>query len=868
VPTLNLALLATSGHSLINSPVAAFVVPGASSQAMTATFTLSKRQASYRNEVGIFFVDDSTGRIGTLKPGDNGYAAAALARRHRLFARTDPPGSAAQVTLPAGSLFGTYLIQNSTAERFLARNRQDRFATSPRAFFSFSSANPDHFQHVLKPAANTIAWEDMTSGGDRDFNDAVIKLSFRATTQPPLTVTLQLDPSTDSAPVGDNQTTFATVILTGQTESNTSVTLVQTGATTKSDSSGQFEFAGVKLALGPNTLEVDAKSGDRTGSAQHIITRLPVTPPSISAALAHDTAPNGQTNTDGITSDPTISGTVRHSNPIASFRAGFDTTSVTSFVDATPDLTASGSFQLATARLNQIFGGTLPDGPHTLHLIATDTAGLPSTPFDMPFTLDTLAPAANIQQPTAGLLTNQNPTISGTVTDATSSVVQLQAQLDSGAFADETFTASGTFTFLPSPDPDGAHTVNIRAQDLAGNISTPVSTKFTLDTTPPTIVITNPTATLTTNANLTIGGQVADTLSGAASLTASVDGSDVQVTFNASGHFDFVTPFALDGTADGAHAISFRAVDRAGNASAPANVTFTLDATAPLVVITSPSDGSTTNVNVTVIGKVTDNLSGVASLTLQLGSELPVPVTFDSAGNYTYLTSLPADGSADGSHTVRLQATDAAGNVSPIAQVSFTLDTTPPTIVITNPTAALTTSSNFTISGQVSDSLSGVASLTATVDGSAAVPVTFDGSGHFQFTTQFALDGTNDGPHTVIFHALDHAGNASAKPVDPLTLDTTPPAVSFDLDPSTDSSPVGDQQTTFSTVTLVGQTEPNLPVTLVETGATTNSDGTGHFTFGGVALPALGANSFQVHATDAAGNVGYATNTFTLLAGA
>ena len=63
------------------------------------------------------------------------------------------------------------------------------------------------------------------------------------------------------------------------------------------------------------------------------------------------------------------------------------------------------------------------------------------------------------------------------------------------------------------------------------------------------------------------------------------------------------------------------------------------------------------------------------------------------------------------------------------------------------------------------------------------------------------------------------------------TLDTTPPAVSFDLDPSTDSAPVGDQQTTFSTVILTGQTGPFDPVTLVETGATTTADASGKFSF-------------------------------------
>jgi hypothetical protein len=777
VATPNAVRSAHPARAKLARTESAFVVPGAANEVVDATFTLSKRQASYRNEVGIFVVDDATGRIGSLEPGDHGYAAAALARRQRLFSRNDRPGTNTHIDLKGGSFVGTYLIQNSSAERFLARNRQDRLGTSPLAFFSFSAANPDQFQHLRKPTANTVAWEDLTFGGDRDFNDAVVTFSFVEPPPPPPTggnnnepikVTLQLDPSTDSAPLDDNQTAFATVILVGETDANLPVTLLETGATTTSDSSGRFEFDGVNLTLGANTFDVQAVSGNRTGTAKQTFTRVPVPPPAIAAALAHDTAPNGQTNTDGVTFDPTIAGTITDSSPIASFRAGFDATQVSGFRDVKTDLTAADSFQFTLSRLNQVFGATLPDGPHTLHLQSTDTAGNDSAIFNITFTLDTQAPVPVIQQPVSGLITNHNPAITGTVTDATSSVVQLQAQGDGAAYADEALGVAGTFTFTASVA-DGAHTVNVKAQDLAGNISSPVSTSFTLDATPPTIVITNPTATVTSNVNITIEGHVADDLTGVASLTAAVDGSAaVPVTFDSSGQFQFSTPLALDGTTDGPHTVTFLALDNATNPSAPAIVTFTLDATKPVVVITSPADGSTTNMNVTVIGKVTDNLSGVASLAAQLDNGAFTSVSFDGAGNYTYLTTLPGDGSADGQHVVRLQATDAAGNISPIAHVSF-------------------------------------------------------------------------------------------------MLDTIPPAVSFDLDPSTDSSPVGDQQTTFTTVVIVGQTEPNLPVTLVETGAMTPADSNGRFTFTGVPLPVQGANAFHVHVTDAAGNMGSATKTFTLL---
>src|SRR5262249_50790896 len=119
--------------------------------------------------------------------------------------------------------------------------------------------------------------------------------------------------------------------------------------------------------------------------------------------------------------------------------------------------------------------------------------------------------------------------------------------------------------------------------------------------------------------------------------------------------------------------------------------------------------------------------------------------------------------------------------------------------------------------------------------------------------------------HTVRVVATDQAGNDSNPIERSFTLDTTPPVVTFDLDPSTDSPPVGDRQTTFSTVNLIGQTEPNLPVKLVETCVVATADSTGRFQLDGVSLPVVGANTFHVQATDPAGNVGEATNSFTFV---
>src|SRR5262249_49899450 len=107
----------------------------------------------------------------------------------------------------------------------------------------------------------------------------------------------------------------------------------------------------------------------------------------------------------------------------------------------------------------------------------------------------------------------------------------------------------------------------------------------------------------------------------------------------------------------------------------------TLDVLPPSVVLTSPTSGQLTNTNVTVAGQVTDDLSGVASLRAQVDAGSFFNVSFAATGHFSFATALSLGGSADGNHTVSLQATDRAGNVSGLSNVSLTLDTRPPTAV-------------------------------------------------------------------------------------------------------------------------------------------------------------------------------------------
>ncbi|WP_250565987.1 DUF4114 domain-containing protein, partial [Adonisia turfae] len=160
-------------------------IPGDIGQFATLTVDLLSQSAGFRNEMGFFLVDDAEGHIGNLKPGSQGYAVAALSQANRqvVFARGQNAGSVSQYQIPAGKFLGWYLIQDATTTEFLTQNPYNRLDGGPIAFFSHPGANPDGLSHVHFQAANEMVWEDMTGGGDRDYNDLIFSYELKAPPQ-------------------------------------------------------------------------------------------------------------------------------------------------------------------------------------------------------------------------------------------------------------------------------------------------------------------------------------------------------------------------------------------------------------------------------------------------------------------------------------------------------------------------------------------------------------------------------------------------------------------------------------------------------------------------------------------------------------
>jgi RHS repeat-associated protein len=296
--------------------------------------------------------------------------------------------------------------------------------------------------------------------------------------------------------------------------------------------------------------------------------------------------------------------------------------------------------------------------------------------------------------------------------------------------------------------------------------TTTTITPLTLALQTPPGVVTLPSGALATRSTtVTLGGTTEPGASVALETGSDGKFDEGSTTADSSGRFSFSV--ALTG---GANDLQVRASDAFGQQQTAA-LAVLLDTQPPTIMVTSPAPGLIVNHHVTITGQATDDLSGLASLQAGVDNAAFFPVSFNPDGTFLLSVFLPLDGSADGSHTVHFRATDLVGNVSPNTDFAFTLDTTPPAVTITSPAPGLSTNQNITITGQVTDALSGVASAESALDGGAYAPLALDASGNFSLTTSLPLDDTADGPHTVHFRATDRAGNVSTPTDFPFTLE-------------------------------------------------------------------------------------------------
>ena len=197
---------------------------------------------------------------------------------------------------------------------------------------------------------------------------------------------------------------------------------------------------------------------------------------------------------------------------------------------------------------------------------------------------------------------------------------------------------------------------------------------------------------------------------------------------------------------------------------------------APVIAITYPTASALITNNKPVIRwKVTDDDSGVnpatIGITIDSGSKITgVAITKTATTGGYECSYTPTTALADGSHTIKMDASDFDGNAAVQKSVTVKVDTVAPTLSIDNPIEGMiTNNANINLSGTTNDITSSPCEVTVKLNGGAAEEVTVNADGKFSK----ALTLSN-GKNEISTTSTDSAGKSTTV-VRHVTLDTGAP---------------------------------------------------------------------------------------------
>ena len=444
--------------------------------------------------------------------------------------------------------------------------------------------------------------------------------------------------------------------------------------------------------------------------------------------------------------------------------------------------------------------GPLPDGPHTLEVHVENAAGTAASA-SRSFSVDTAVPTLTLTGGPTGP-THINPPAFPFDVEAD---ITVECRVDDQPFA------PCTTPFSPAPLTDGPHTFEVRATDLAGNVSTR-SQAFSIDTTAPTLSVTGgPTGTTNTNPptfQLSTGD--------ATTVECRID-QNAWLSCGAS-----FTPAALS---EGAHTFEARASDALGNTSTVSRA-FTIDTVAPTLTITDGPSGPT-NTNPPTFSFTTGTDAANVQCRVDGGAFL------GCSSPHTIPASL-----SEGNHTFEVRVSDAVGNTATAAR-AFTIDTTAPTVAITNGPSGPTNTNPPTFS------------FTHGAD-AATVECRVDTGGFGPCTSPHTTASLPQGNRTFEVRVTDALGNA-ATVSRAFSIDTTPPTITITGGPS-------------------GPTNSNPPAFSFTAGADASTvqcrvDGNAFVACTSPWSPAAltqGEHTFEVRVADSLGNQDNSTRTFSV----
>jgi hypothetical protein len=446
----------------------------------------------------------------------------------------------------------------------------------------------------------------------------------------------------------------------------------------------------------------------------------------------------------------------------------------------------------------------LADGSHVFEARATDDVGnADATPAQRSFVVDTAAPAATITSGPSGT----TPQTTASFGFASEPGATFECRLDAGEWA--ACTTPHELTGLAQ----GAHTFDVRAKDGAGNTGPSASRTWTVgpaDTTAPQTTITQAPPART----FASGVQV--------EFASSEAGSTFECRLGTGDWAACTSPKAFTDLAEGSYTAQVRATDAAGNTDAsPAGASWVVDRTGPDTAIVGGPDGLTTDAS-PLFGLT----SPEAGATFECRLDSTVWTACTTPKGYADL--------ADGEHLLYVRAKDDLGNPdSTPAARSFTVDRTAPVAEIT--------------SGPSGTVASGETSFGFSAEPGATFECKLDEGPFLACASPRELFAAA-GEHTFQVRARDAAGNTGAPATRTWTVGQAPAPDTTAPDTTITDGPAGTTTATTAAFTFGSEAGATFECR-VDAGAWGTC--TSPRTLTGVAA---GAHTFEVRATDGAGN--------------
>ena len=306
---------------------------------------------------------------------------------------------------------------------------------------------------------------------------------------------------------------------------------------------------------------------------------------------------------------------------------------------------------------NDITFRRLSDGKHQLEIKAIDSVGWSSEVYSYSWTQDRNAPTIEFTNMPSSITKNKEAVFEFLGINNLQEVTSYRCRLDSGSYE------PCSSPYRSEKLSDGRHSFSVVGSDQAGNVSSPITYRWQVDTLPPTLAFSRKPDSITSSSRAVFSFFDQDKGSGVKRIQCRLDSG----SFKPCDNFSIFTELS-----SGTHSLMATAEDHAGNPShPPIEYQWLVDRSKPEITLVSVPDSRSDSNQARFTFDAIDQISGIDKVECLLDGG-----SFKSCENPMDYNQL-----SEGDHSFSVRAVDKAGNISLVQSHRWFVDTKGPEIV-------------------------------------------------------------------------------------------------------------------------------------------------------------------------------------------